>query len=1220
MKTFAGLVRLIRPGAARVSLVAALVAASLSASACIYMDEDFEGPNPFANRNFPVVGDTQQPAIPLKDGINLRAYSTNETTPQVTLSSTQGSVINTRSYRGAKSYRLNSGQKLAVAPGQFPVRNTNWFRSWQFAVSTDGATTGLAPGTQVGAFRIDYSNDSKTDLTPDVAITLALKVNNTGGVDLLCVNQGNALLGTLNGSDRSWLLVTMIAMNKVTTGALLDSTEGWAAYDSLAALYKGPQPAGLPSPTVEPDLSTGVHIWVENRDPSGLSGSGSPVQHIVLTRAGELGASWGNEETGRDNTSEIGWEFAAQNGGTVYLDSLYWDAGTHQEWARGIDREQAARMSQFAGGPLAPGIANAIRLVHMVVHAHLDIGFTKPPEVVAGQYKSIIDTQVNYALSRDDYKWTVEETWQLAEFFERSNATKTNQLVGLVNNGQFSVAAGHSTMHSTRLAAEDATRLFWNAAKWRNQYGFNIRTVFHDDVPGAQWSFPQMMVKCGMSGFVAGENMFIGGSITQPYQSYLFRWEGPDGSRVLTWSARESYAEGTEIFWWPAQVDQAKLTTNLNALTSAGYPYDDVMIQTAFDNSSGSNPYVKVLTWNQTHSNPYIVVATAEDFLDRMEAKYGAQIPVKKGNWSSIWDMGADIAPHEKKIAKNAQTLLPLAEQMNALANDRGLGGYANALFDQGWDQALQIDEHSGPGGCWADYWTQAEVDAANQQYRQYALEAENATSTTLASGVNNLLGGGAVPGSDSIVVYNGLSWQRTDIVRVPITPALMAEDFTLRNTATNAAVARQKDAATGNLVFVAEGVPPMGFRRYRIEHAPAPPPSTSIVTGANTIENARFTVVSNSQGHLTSIYDKLAGRQVVDAADAFQFNRAIQGTNMQWFFGANDVVPNPAVAPTITLESAGPVAAVLRVERANHAHAAARYMLYDGLDRIDIVNTPDRSKMLYASLADNSRYYAFPFPLNLSGAEARIDTAAGWSNPRTDVIAGSYNTAFCIQNCLDLSEPFYGVTIASPDVHVHAFGGFQGNGTYPPPNPTVVATFVRYGDEADIIGSTAGYVIDEPGAPSTWDTLHSLRPHARGFDPVADARFGWEVCTPLQAKVVPAAAGGKFTSDAASFFDLSVPNVIVTSVKKADFGTGIIMKMQEISGAAATPVVIGSSALQIQAAQPTTPLEADTGAPLTVTQNAGRSEVAFAMGPREIRALRLTISPAAGVNDWPIY
>jgi hypothetical protein len=41
---------------------------------------------------------------------------------------------------------------------------------------------------------------------------------------------------------------------------------------------------------------------------------------------------------------------------------------------------------------------------------------------------------------------------------------------------------------------------------------------------------------------------------------------------------------------------------------------------------------------------------------------------------------------------------------------------------------------------------------------------------------------------------------------------------------------------------------------------------------------------------------------------------------------------------------------------------------------------------------------------------------------------------------------------------------------------------------------------------------------------------------------------------------------------------------------------------------------------PLTVTQNTGRSEVAFAIGPREIKALRLTISPAAGLGDWPLY
>jgi hypothetical protein len=1189
-------------------IAGAVLVLQATASGAIYMDEDFEGATPFINRNWPVQSDSAQPVQPLAMGLNLRAWGAGYTSPSVALQEQSGSVVNTRAYAGTQCYRLASGQRLAVTPGQFPFRNGNWFRAWQFAVGTDTATAGLPAGTQVGRFKVDYSNDSTTDLTPDVSIVLALRVNASGGVDLVSVNKANAILGTLTGGAGNWLLVTLVAMNKVTTGAMEDTTEGWAAYDPFAGIYKGPQPANPASPS-PPPISTGVHIYVD----------GAAATHTVLTRVGELGVSWGNETSGKDTTSEIGWEFAADNGGTIYLDNLSWDAGAHQQFGRGMDREQAARLTQFgaAHAPSLPGIVSSIKRVYMVTHAHLDIGFTKPPEVVAGQYKTIIDAQVNFAKTRPDYRWTVEETWQLEQWMKRSTPAQISEFASLENAGQIRVAAGHSTLHSAKAGAGDMSRLLWNAARYRNAYGFNIETLYHDDVPGVNWAYPQVLAKSGVKYLVAGENLFIGGGITQPYKSYLFRWEGPDGSRVLTWSARESYAQGVEMFWWVGSVDEAKLAAALKDLTDAGYPYDAVMIQTAFDNLSGTSPYTNAVNWNNTHSNPLIIPATAEEFFEYMEGKYGPQIPVLAGNWISPWDTSGIEGPREIKIAKNAQTLLPAAEQMNGLADSLGAGSFDAARFDTCWDHVLQIDEHTGPGASWPEYWTQAEVDAANVQYWQYATEASDILTSALATGVDNLLGAFAVPASDSVVVYNPLSWVRTDIARVPLTAALLSADFTLRNAATGETVTCQKDAATSTLLFLAADVPPVGFRRYRIDYSPAPGASSGLSAGPRVLENARLRVTLGDNGCVTGIFDKAAGRELVDAADPFEFNRMIQGTNLQWFFGVNDAVPDPPTSPTVTLSVAGPVAAVLNVTRLGHPHAGAKLILYAGLDRIDIVNTPDRSQMLFASLADNSRYYGIAFPFDLApGAVARVDTAAGWYDPGVDTVPGAYRSAFGIQNCVDLSEAGYGVTVATPDVYIHAFGGFQ-NGTFPPPNPTLVSTFIRYGDEADILGSATGTVTVEPGASPQWDLLYSIRPHARGFDPVADARFGWEACTPMQCKVVPAAGGGVLTSNSEGFLRVSAPNVIITGIKKADFGDGLIVTMQEIAGAPSTPLTLSSDVLWFSAVQPVTPLEADAGPPLTVIPT---QQVSFAVGQRGIVCLRLTVSGVASVANWMLY
>jgi hypothetical protein len=309
---------------------------SITACGAIYMDEDFEGVEPFVDRKFPVLSGTAQPVAPLVKGINLRAFSNEQAVPPVLMQTMGGTVVAGREYQGTHFYRLSAGQRLAVAPGQFPHRNGVWFRLWQFAVSTDLVTVKLPPGTQIGHFKIDYSNDSIDDLKPDVTIQLILRVNNNSGVDLVCANKNDAILGTLNGDENNWLVVTIIAMNKVTNVAKADTTEGWIAYDPLTKVFKGPQPRNPIRPEKIP-FPTGVHIYV----------NGPENRKILLVRSRDLGNSWGNEDGGVAVTSEIGWEFAAENGGMLYLDNLYWEARGVPNLENGIDMEQNTRLGQF---------------------------------------------------------------------------------------------------------------------------------------------------------------------------------------------------------------------------------------------------------------------------------------------------------------------------------------------------------------------------------------------------------------------------------------------------------------------------------------------------------------------------------------------------------------------------------------------------------------------------------------------------------------------------------------------------------------------------------------------------------------------------------------------------------------------------------------------------------------------------------------------------------
>src|ERR1039458_6765067 len=79
-----------------------------------------------------------------------------------------------------------------------------------------------------------------------------------------------------------------------------------------------------------------------------------------------------------------------------------------------------------------------IRKVFVVCSNHLDIGFTKPPDQVARDYKTQIDTAIRLARENPDFRWTIESSWMLEEWLRRTDdEAQVNQLGKLLRDRRF---------------------------------------------------------------------------------------------------------------------------------------------------------------------------------------------------------------------------------------------------------------------------------------------------------------------------------------------------------------------------------------------------------------------------------------------------------------------------------------------------------------------------------------------------------------------------------------------------------------------------------------------------------------------------------------------------------------------------------------------------------------------------------------------------------------
>lgn len=320
-----------------VSTLFVLAAASVSAGN-IYVDETFEGASAFIDRNYPVTGEASPPTattIAVK-GANLRAYDTDaaNTLPKPIFANT-GTMVSTRHFQGAKSLQLASGQSLSVAP--FIVGDGyGEFRFFQFAISATPETCNLPAGTKVGHYKSNWSTTTKN--TVQASMLLDFVVNSSKSIDVVCRNTTSSVVATFQGGTGRWMLFSIITnIRRVETDP--QPVFYWEALDPLTSLYKGPV-TGL-EPASFPQILAGMHFFANSK---------TECAYVVPE---SIGPGWGNDnlDTPADllNTADLGWELVAENGGTLFIDNLYWDCGrnTPDKQSQGFSQEQSSRMAEF---------------------------------------------------------------------------------------------------------------------------------------------------------------------------------------------------------------------------------------------------------------------------------------------------------------------------------------------------------------------------------------------------------------------------------------------------------------------------------------------------------------------------------------------------------------------------------------------------------------------------------------------------------------------------------------------------------------------------------------------------------------------------------------------------------------------------------------------------------------------------------------------------------
>ena len=906
-------------------------------------------------------------------------------------------------------------------------------------------------------------------------------------------------------------------------------------------------------------------------------------------------------------------------------------------------------LDAFGQGKLPP---SPIKTVYVIPSSHYDFGFVEPPSAIRERAARHIDEVIRMAEADRDFRWTIESVWQVNEWLKRQkkpssvlppDKEKIDRLMRLIRSGQVVLSTAWGSMHTDFMGDEELNRINYDFVRLKKTYGIDSEVAYMNDVPGHPMSVASILESGGTKYLVTGANTFIGTATSLAPGKVPFYWEAPDKSKVLLWVSqgnRGAYVEAlTQYYLDPYTLDpytsrrpfdmfnpelagkksdieimEIGMTDLLNNYNKAGYKYDAVMAMYAHDflePDAVENLERAAKLWNSKHDEVKIRIATSPEFFKHIEGKYGSQIPTFRGEWSGLWSEAKTASPRISADARHTHDHAPAAETLwSAIAMTRRLA-YPVGNFSEIYDLMYTYDEHSGAGNTgWPQLNSSEPLRQQNREYVDMTGEARVRSDRLLDTGVGVLAQPTRFdetrPTSNAsglpLVVYNGLSFPRTDVVRIE-PPAEGRRIAAIRDSATGANVPFDI-LENGEAVFVAKGVPSMGYKTFEVTTAAGKAGSTLRPVAGTAASNSRFSVSVAPAGTIRSIKDVTSGRELVSNSGELPFNELLR---VEGSDASRIVYP---VAPRATVRK-GVQMTEITVEREGSAFPVSRIAIYDGLDRVEVRNELDPARLPYVGGNNNwhdSYYFAYPFNVSKDGLKVIRGGQKWFELLPDDYLPGARWDSVSTIHLAGMTDGHSTALAAHRQAYHWVFPGFVSTklrpkgspaelpamftGKFPLPEATLYSRAIRYGVEADThdlgildIGTT------EPGRTGNMIFEYAFAPEA-AFDPVRARRMGDAFNLPLYARYVQA----RPQTMTRSFFTVDQPNVAIVVVKTLTEGVvrgevtsaplnprvnkAFVVRLQEFAGRAGMVTI--DLPVTVRAASVMNITEEKTIAPLT--------------------------------------
>ncbi len=762
-------------------------------------------------------------------------------------------------------------------------------------------------------------------------------------------------------------------------------------------------------------------------------------------------------------------------------------------------------------------------IVHCIGHTHIDVAWRWTTDQTRDKVVRSFATAIELMKQYPEYIFLSSQP-QLYQFVKEEEPALYEAIKQKVEEGRWEIEGGMWVEPDCNLISGESMvrQILFGTRFFEKEFGVKNKILWLPDVFGYSAAMPQILKKSGIDYFVTSKLSWNEYNKI-PYDTFM--WKGLDGTEILThFITSREYEPVVNGFYTvyggmltPSQVAggwQRYQQKDLNHEVLHPYGYGD----------GGGGPTKEMLENARRLAKgipgaPKVKMGKALDFFKKLEADVAdhPRLPKWVGELYFEYHRGTYTSmAKNKKYNRQSEFLYQDIEWLSSLGQviDSDFT-YPQQQINEGWEHILLNQFHDILPGC-----SIAEVyETSHQQYENLIKKGRNMCKTAMEHIASKI----AVK-ETSVVVFNSLGFERSELVEIDL-PSGFEQSMIYDETGKAMKIQKlqtKKDLKQKS-IFWAENIPAKGYKTFTIrntmQHAESIPSSKE---EARHISTSFFDMRVDEQGYISSLYDKVQQREVLQADQKGNVLLAFEDKPI--LFDAWDInmyyqekVWEINEVESIEKIEEGPIRTGICIKkRFMDSLITQNIYLYEHTSRIDFVTTIDwREHQILVKAA---------FPVDIHADKATYEIQYGnverpthwntsWDAARFEV---------CAHKWADLSEDGYGVSVLNDCKY-----------GYDIKEGVMRLTLIKSG------------IYPNPKADQGLHQFtYSLYPHQGDWKKGGTVQEAYNLNCPLYAKILEPQEGTMPT--VFSMIQVDQKNIIIDVVKKAEDREEYIIRMFE--------------------------------------------------------------------------